>query len=171
MEESENSQQLIQLKTSEHSLVIEQLTPSNSEEFYSFIHANYDHLKGDELPQRFNSLEETQKILAKEQEKGALRFAVRDPETKAFMGAVTIKDSAKRSANAEISYFLGKDFVGKGFAKDAITAVTQYAMENGYRELFAQIDRDNRRSQKTIMSSGYKPYMQFDGAIYFNFKK
>jgi ribosomal-protein-alanine N-acetyltransferase len=88
----------------------------------------------------------------------------RDPET---VFAVTLADQAIGSVgfvlqhdvervSAEIGYWLGEPFWGRGIATEALSAVTKYAIErHGLTRLFAVPFASNRASCRVLEKAGY----------------
>ena len=69
-------------------------------------------------------------------------------------------DVARRSA--EIGYWLGEDFWGRGIATEALIAVTDYAFSNyDVCRLYAHVFDWNRASARVLEKAGY----QFEGRM------
>ena len=89
----------------------------------------------------------------------------RSPET---MFAVTVDDEAIGSigfvlqqdverVSAEIGYWLGEPFWGRGIATDALAAVTKYAIEHyGLTRLYAVPFASNIASCRVLEKAGYR---------------
>ena len=60
------------------------------------------------------------------------------------------------AGTAEIGYWLGEPFWGRGFATDAVRTLTSHALsELGYRRLFATVFASNVASCRVLEKSGY----------------
>jgi ribosomal-protein-alanine N-acetyltransferase len=80
-------------------------------------------------------------IAVKEQAAGGIGFIVQD-------------DVASRSA--EIGYWLGQEFWGRGIATEALIAVTEYAFRNHQLcRLFAHVFEWNPASARVLEKAGY----------------
>lgn len=63
---------------------------------------------------------------------------------------------------AEIGYWLGEEYWGRGIATEAVTAVTDYALRSlGFGRLYAQIFEWNESSVRVLEKSGY----EFEGRL------
>jgi len=56
---------------------------------------------------------------------------------------------------AEIGYSVFKPFRGKGYAKEAATALVDWAFEQGQREVFASVAPDNGPSLAVVSALGF----------------
>jgi ribosomal-protein-alanine N-acetyltransferase len=60
--------------------------------------------------------------------------------------------------SAEIGYWLGEPFWGKGIAAEAVRAVTKYAIEtHGLKRVYAVPFEANKASQRVLEKAGYVP--------------
>jgi len=71
--------------------------------------------------------------------------------------------------NAEIGYWLGESFWGKGILPDAIMHMTDFAFENyDINRIFARPFGTNAASQKVLKKTGFKLEGKFEKAIFKN---
>ncbi|HEU4433301.1 MAG TPA: GNAT family protein [Pyrinomonadaceae bacterium] len=83
-----------------------------------------------------------------------------DDEAVGGIGFTVQNDVAHRSA--EIGYWLGEQFWGRGIATEALTAVTEYAFRNfDLCRLYAHVFEWNPASARVLEKAGY----QFEGRL------
>ncbi|HDZ08285.1 GNAT family N-acetyltransferase [Pseudohongiella sp.] len=75
----------------------------------------------------------------------------------AFIGTVGITPQVGwKSHTAEIGYWLGEDFWGRGIATEALKLMTEHAFSEGVRgKLFAPVLAPNRASARVLEKNGY----------------
>ena len=75
-----------------------------------------------------------------------------------FIGTVGIKpQSGWRDHIAEIGYWLGEEFWGRGLASEALKQMTERAFTVGaYRKLIAPVLAPNSASMKVLQKNGYE---------------
>lgn len=74
-----------------------------------------------------------------------------------FVGSVGIKpQTGWQSHTAEIGYWIGEEYWGKGIATEALRLMTELAFsELGFKKLFAPVLEPNRASMRVLEKSGY----------------
>jgi len=83
-----------------------------------------------------------------------------DDEAVGGIGFTVQNDVAHRSA--EIGYWLGEQFWGRGIATEALTAVTEYAFKNfDLCRLYAHVFEWNPASARVLEKAGY----DFEGRL------
>ena len=75
-----------------------------------------------------------------------------------FVGSVGLQPrNGWKSHSAEIGYWVGQPYWGKGIATQALQAMTQMAFENlSFRRLVAPVLSPNIKSMKVLEKCGYK---------------
>lgn len=62
------------------------------------------------------------------------------------------------SGKSEIGYGIYEDYEGKGYATEAVTAVSDWALcQPGVKGVTAQTEEDNHASQRVLEKSGFVP--------------
>ena len=83
-------------------------------------------------------------------------FAICDPEGPIGSVGLTLRDADYRHS-AEIGYWLGRPFWGRGIATTAVKAITTYAFETlGLTRLEAHIFARNQASARVLEKAGYR---------------
>ncbi len=85
-----------------------------------------------------------------------LFWAITAKESGAFIGSVCLWNFRLDAGRAEIGYELLPDFQNKGYASEAIRAVTAYAFsELGFTCVDALVDPDNAPSLRVLERNGF----------------
>ncbi|MCH7549814.1 MAG: GNAT family N-acetyltransferase [Candidatus Krumholzibacteriota bacterium] len=73
------------------------------------------------------------------------------------VGGIDLRpDTGVNRFNAEIEFWLGEEYWGRGIATEAVVAVTQFGFEeNGYKRIYAQIFEGNAASVRVLEKAGY----------------
>lgn len=70
---------------------------------------------------------------------------------------------------AEIGYWIGEPFWGKGIATEAVSLMTEYGLDElGYIRLYTGVFSFNKASMKVLVKNGYQLEGIFKNAIYKN---
>lgn len=86
----------------------------------------------------------------------AIHWAIRTLEGGEFIGACELSSIDRKHRRAEISFMLGRDAWGHGYALEAMQTVTAYAAVSGLRKLAARTHLGNRRSESLLEKLGFK---------------
>ncbi|KAK1752514.1 acyl-CoA N-acyltransferase [Echria macrotheca] len=89
-------------------------------------------------------------------------FVIADPVTGEFYGSIGIRPmgSGDESRTAELGYWLGEPFWGRGIMSDAAAAFARWALEEGYTSqnllrLEAHIYATNQASRAVVTKAGF----------------
>ncbi len=89
-----------------------------------------------------------------ESDKG-ICFAVILPAEDILSGLVILKNIEKTHRNAEVGYWIGKDYWNKGYATEAATAVVNYAFDElKLQRIYAHCFSRNPSSGKVLLKIG-----------------
>ncbi len=134
-------------------VTLKQMIAEDAEPFFNVIDRNRDHLSqfGDETANKYPDLESYQLRMAT-QEPGEYRFGIWDQaEPVGF-----IKVTERAEGLAEIGYWLGSEYTGKGYMSESADALSRYAkVELGFGELIAKVVKGNSNSLKVLRGVGY----------------
>ena len=137
-------------------VTLRQFTVSDSGEIFKLIDGNREHLSqhGDDTAGKYKILQDVVDSIEKPSNPAKLRFAIRNKEG-VYVGTINL--TPESSTRAEIGYYLGREFTGKGYITKAAQALTDYAFMNlGYQELFGKVHKDNIASFRVLERAGYK---------------
>ncbi|NJB84924.1 RimJ/RimL family protein N-acetyltransferase [Lewinella marina] len=84
----------------------------------------------------------------------ALVFAIRDPATEEFMGAAGLH-LHPRYGHAELGFWMGRPFRGRGYVREAVAALIDYGFEQlPIQRIHANHRADNEASGRVLLASG-----------------
>jgi len=90
-----------------------------------------------------------------EQRKVGHTFAIYNDETFVGVGSIVPQDDIYRHS-AEIGYWLGEPFWGKGYATEAVNLLTQYAFDElKLVRIYAGVFAGNVASARVLKKAGY----------------
>jgi len=89
--------------------------------------------------------------------KKAFEYGIELKETRGIIGMIGLMNIDYNNKNAEVGYWLGKNYWGKGIMKDAIKLILNF----GFKELklvriYARVMHPNIASAKLLEKSGFK---------------
>ena len=88
-------------------------------------------------------------------------FAIVRGEDERLLGAIDIRPNA-RHKKAEIGYWIGKPYWGRGYATEAVQALIRYGFEElGLNRIYAMHFTENPASGRVMQKAG----MQFEGVL------
>ncbi len=98
----------------------------------------------------------------KEVERGrAISFAVRLPD-RTLIGSVGLRDIDPEHLQAELGFWIGRDWWGRGYAREAATAVIRYGFESlALNRIYAHHMTRNPAAGRVLQASG----MQREGVL------
>lgn len=86
----------------------------------------------------------------------AFRFAIREQKTGQFMGMIGLHP-VKEHFKAEVGYWLGQEFHGRGYAAEALKAVLEFGFETlQLNKIYATHFAHNPASGKVMLKAGMK---------------
>jgi RimJ/RimL family protein N-acetyltransferase len=74
------------------------------------------------------------------------------------VGHITVKDVDRVRGEAEIGYWIGRPYWGRGYASEAVRLVVAFALEDlGLRRLYAHVLAHNPASGRVLEKAGFVP--------------
>lgn len=74
------------------------------------------------------------------------------------VGHITVKGVDRERGEAEIGYWIGRPFWGRGYASEAVRLVVAFAFEDlGLRRLYAHVLAHNPASGRVLEKAGFAP--------------
>ena len=112
------------------------------------------------------SIEESQYALANYFMKSPLGiWAICDQNDKKMIGAIKFEKLDEIKSEAELGYFLRKDFWGKGLMTEAVKELVNLSFEKfQLKELKIVTHVENIGSQKVALKAGFRLFRQFKGS-------
>lgn len=133
-------------------LFFEKMVPSRGEDYYKFEVFKIRH-----------------KELLIEQEKGISHFYIVRNNTGQITGRVNLVDIDKNKGTAHVGFRVGKQYVGKGIANQALKQLLK--TESGVKKVHGKTTTNNIASQKTMEKNGFIKISISDEEIDMNGKK
>lgn len=154
-------------------LVLRQYVASDAEEAFALISSNKEHLSqfGDETYSKYPTLETFAKSITHPKNLERLRFGIRNKDG-VLVGSINLTPDDDNRERGEIGYYLGAAFQKKGYARQAVMLLTEYAFNRlGYRELYGKVVEENELSGKVLAGAGYRETKRREGKIIFEKEK
>lgn len=85
-----------------------------------------------------------------------------------FVGMIGFHRIKPEHHRAEVGYMIEKEFQGKGYGKEAVNAIIEYAFqEMKIHSVEADIDKDNVASEQLLKSLGFRKEGHFVESFYY----
>lgn len=103
--------------------------------------------------------------------KSGFFWVITAAETGKFMGDIILHRIDRTNARAEIGYTLHPDFWGRGYMKEAMSAVISFAFKDlGLHSIEANINPANNTSRAILLKMGFLKEAYFRENYYYNGK-
>lgn len=129
------------------------LSEDNAPELFFLIDKNREHLSqfGEKTSEKYPDIKSVKRSI-KSCPLEVTRFVIKNNG----MIIGFIKITQKNIRLAEIGYYLGKEFTGKGYMKEAVKQAEEYAKNTlEIKELYGVVKKDNSASIKVLRSCGF----------------
>ncbi len=84
-------------------------------------------------------------------------FGIEDKISKNIIGMISLHMNPKTIKVAEVGYWLGKKYWGKGYMKEALDIVLDYGFNKlKLEKIYAGVFKINKKSQKRLEHAGFK---------------
>jgi len=94
-------------------------------------------------------------------------FAVIENKSESIVGVIGIHRIDHKNGHAEIGYFLGKEFWGRGYMSEAVKLALEYCFKwLNLRKVYAHVYGFNIASQKVLEKNGFKLVGKWKKHIY-----
>lgn len=141
---------LVELKT---------FTVSDAPEIFSLIDRNREHLsrfeEDKETSRKYPNLETTVLSITKPRNSNKRRFAIRNQNGE-FVGSINLTPDEDDPTSAEVGYYLGSEFTGKGYMTESVKALTDYAFSVlGCKKIYGKVVNGNENSVQVLKRCGF----------------
>lgn len=152
----------ITIRAVTETIYLKQLSPKDAARYFSLIAYDSDHLRhfGDTTADKYPDVVSVRDSIAHPKNPEKLRFGIWDNDH--MVGTINLTPSV--DGEAEIGYWVGKEFVGHGYAARALKLLTGYATEVlHYDVLYCEVAVGNTASARTVKKSGFSHYREYVG--------
>ena len=157
----------LEITSSDRQLVLKQYTPEDADEAFALIDRNRGHLSqfDDETATKYPTLDSFRESIVSPKNPKRLRFAIRNKDG-VLVGSINITPDENNLQRGEVGYYLGDEFQKKGYTKQAVELLTDYAFGHlGYQSLYGEVTEGNDVSIKVLERAGYQETKRQDGKI------
>ncbi len=147
----------LEIRSSEFGITLRQFTPDDAKVIFELIDRNRGHLSqfGDETASKYPDEKSVFDSITNPKNPDKLRFGIWDHGE--FVGSINLIPDENGESKAEVGYYLGSEFVGKGYMWKAVKTLSKYAFSNlGYESLFGNVHPNNINSQKVLEKAGFE---------------
>ncbi|HLD05515.1 MAG TPA: GNAT family N-acetyltransferase [Candidatus Nanoarchaeia archaeon] len=154
-------------------LRLREFSPSDASAIFSLIDQNRDHLSqhGEDTAAKYPTQESVLTSIQAPKNPLKLRFGIWAGDT--FVGSVNLHpDGSGRSA--EIGYYLGSEFMKRGYVTRSVRRLIQYGFEElGVQEVWAKVAKSNEPSIPVLIKTEFSEdnSRSDDRDLYFSIKR
>jgi RimJ/RimL family protein N-acetyltransferase len=144
----------VRLKTNQSGLTLRRFEKKDAPALFKLIDRNRDHLSrfGEPTSQKYPDSESVYRSIVYPDNLERFRYGIW--KGKRLVGTVNL--TRKKHGVAEVGYWVGKEFAGKGYARIATQTLVNYAlMATDISEVRAHIHISNMASVATILHAGF----------------
>lgn len=164
------NQQPVELLVDEE-ICLRQFEEKDATEMFHLIDRNRAHLSQnvDDTASKYSTQESALKSI--QQPRNPLRLRLGIWTKDGLVGSVNLTPDDSNSA--EIGYYLGDKFQGRGYMTRSVNRLVEYAFENGINKVCARVMKDNSQSIAVLERAGFSPVNDKSGAddLYFSRRK
>ena len=164
----------IEIRSFDGKISLRQYTPQDVDELFSLLYRNKDFLSqnNEDTGRKYQTPESLLDSIVRPVNPARLRLAIRN-EDGTIVGGINLTPDPDKSDQAEIGYWLGEEFNGKGYAGRAVTALTAFGFEQkGYTAIYGKVFEANDKSMAVLRRAGYQETIKDDeGYIKFVIQK
>lgn len=147
----------LRIKSADFAITLKQYTLEDANAIFALIDGSREHLSqfGDPTSRNYPTLESVEKSIAKPYNADSLRFGIWDDKD-ALAGYITLLPDSDNARRGEIGYYLGKDFLRRGYMTKSLETLTEYAFYGlNYKTLYASVAEENIASSNVLSKLGY----------------
>ncbi|NTU46375.1 GNAT family N-acetyltransferase [Candidatus Roizmanbacteria bacterium] len=145
----------IEINDPDTQISLRQLTPNDAQKLFDLIDSNREHLSqfGENTAEKYPTTESVEKSILQPINPRRLRFGIWNNGN--IIGSINITP-LETQYRAEIGYYVGEEFTGKGYTTRAVEMLTQFGFEElRFRTIIAEVRSDNNASARVLEKAGY----------------
>ncbi len=138
----------------EPGIVLRQFTLDDVDAIFDLIDRNRPHLsqRGDKTAGKYQNSAAVHESIVNPENPDRLRMGIWSDSM--LVGSINLTPETEKSA--EVGYYLGQEFQGRGFMTRAVRRMITYAFEErGLQELFARVNESNDPSIGVLNRTGF----------------
>ncbi len=135
---------------------LHQLGPYDAQAYFDLIDADREHLSqfGDGTAIKYPSVDTVRESIVNPEYPTKLRFGIW--QGGAMVGSINLSPDTGANS-AEVGYWIGKPYIGYGYARKATEALIEYVFEvTDLEVLYAEVAVGNEASRKTLERAGFQ---------------
>lgn len=141
------------------SLVLRQFTEQDADVIFACIDTSREHLSqfGDRTASKYPTIDHVRDSIINPRSKNRIRLGIWDDNI--FVGVINLEVNVRNIGKdvAEVGYWLGRQYQGKGYVSRSLQRVLRYGYEDLHlRNILARIDIRNQRSKKVLEKAGFR---------------
>jgi len=147
----------IEIKSKNYLVNLKTFVVDDAPEIFSLINRNREHLSqfGDETSHKYPNLESVVSNITNPKKPTRRRFAIRN-QNKELVGSINITPDVGDPTSAEIGYYLGSEYTGKGYMSESVKTLTDYAFNNlGCKRIYGKVVIGNTASSNVFKKCGF----------------
>ncbi|MBC7836528.1 GNAT family N-acetyltransferase [Acetobacteraceae bacterium] len=155
------------IETGKTGVVLRQFAPADAAPLFELIEANWEHLNrgNDVTAQKYPTLECVRVSIETPLNPKKSRWGIWSGSC--LVGSVNLTPLSP--SDAEIAYWVGEEYCGRGVATVATVALVPHAFRvRGFKTLYASARRENIGSQLVLQRAGFRFRQNFDKSIQFS---
>lgn len=142
------------------------LSLDDAQRYFDLIQYDTDHLRqfGDVTADKYPDVSSVEHSIVN-QPPSVHRFGIwTDEESSKMVGLMKLTET--RDTCFEVGYWVGKEYIGNGYARKALAEVDGYAFDSlNATQLEAHVVVGNEASAKTLLAAGYELFDNRDGTL------
>lgn len=157
----------IELTSPDGEITLRQYTIDDAAEVFAIINRNREHLSQnhEDTADKYPTLQVMEESILHPKNPERRRFAIRNRQD-VIVGGINLTTDDEKPEEAEIGYWQGKEFTGKGYTGRAVETLTAFGFENlGYKTIYGKVFETNEPSVKVLQRAGYIQTGKNDGYI------
>jgi RimJ/RimL family protein N-acetyltransferase len=168
-ERKDGSVNRIELTSNDAEITLGQYTIEDADGIFALIDRNRTHLSQhhEDTAEKYPTLQALQESITNPSNPRRLRFAIRNRQN-VIVGGINITPDENSNEQAEIGYWQGEEFTGKGYVGRAVEALTAFGFEElGFQVIYAKVFKTNTSSIRVLQRAGFEKSENQEGYIKF----
>lgn len=157
------SEQLPIITSADGQLFLAPYTLEDAQDIFGLIDRNREHLSqfDDDTARKYPTLDSVIASISNPVNFGRHRLGIRE-SSGVLVGAINLTRTVRSRRTAEIGYYVGSEFGGRGIGTNAVQTLSAYSFAHlGFSSLYGDVVEQNLISQRVLQKAGYKKTNQY----------